>query len=114
MRRWWLILLVGLIPGQAFAGAWPRERGATFLSFSSLLTTPADDIGADLESTPSIYLEQGMRRDLTFGLDARMNFRGDYSALVFVRRPIAQQQERHRFAVLLGVGADLSGSDVDL
>ena len=113
MRRLCLIFLVLLIPQSVIAGAWPREQGAVFLSFSTLLTTPKGDVGADLESTPSIYLERGMRRDLTFGLDARMNFQGDYSALVFLRRPIGIKKQGHRLALLVGLGADLNGSDLD-
>lgn len=114
MNRFCCALLMIMLPCQVLAGAWPRERGSTFLSFSTLVTTPSDAIGDDLSSTPSIYVERGGRRDLTFGLDAQMSFDGDYSAFVFVRKPVAQRFDTHRFAVLAGAGVSTSANDSEL
>lgn len=88
----------------ASAGPWPREAGATFLSFSTLVTSPSDSIGDDVQTFTSIYYERGMQRQLTFGLDAGFNDEWDYSVLAFVKAPIMQSADPHKFAVRFGLG----------
>ena len=107
-------LLVFVLPFQVWAGAWPREQGSTFLSFNTVVTSPLDDFGNDLAGSSAVYLERGMRNDLTFGIDALMTSGNDYSAIAFLRRPVARSLDRHRIAVLAGAGVKVSGDDSDL
>ena len=106
-------VLLFLFPVQALAGAWSREPGSTFLSFSTTITSPVDNFGDDLAGTSSIYAERGMRRDLTFGIDAQMIDINSYSALVFIRRPVARALDPHRFAILAGAGVAVSGNETE-
>lgn len=54
----------------AFAGAWPREEGATFVAIQ--LRSGVDDL--DREPVGSAYLEYGLRRDLTVGAKVEYDF----------------------------------------
>ena len=97
----WLVLALWLVPGAASAGAWLREEGSTYLSFS--FEAPQEGNGWS-----ALYAERGVRPRLTLGLDAgRAAGRGDGQALVFARRPIGSTQGPSRRAVELGVGTRL-------
>ncbi len=109
MRILTAALLILLVPAWVQAGAWPRKVGETFLSFSTTLTSARDPLGHDLQSDSSIYVERGIRENLTFGLDGQIDLVGEYSLLAFLRRPIMQRAERNRFAVLGGAGVIIAG-----
>ena len=68
------VLAIALVlPAGAQAGAWPRPKGETFLSFGQELSTGATTlIGAvtDIRSWSSVYAEYGLTDRLTIGLDA--------------------------------------------
>jgi hypothetical protein len=108
------LALVALLAAtsQAQAGPWPRGEGETFLSFSGFVTTPMDQIGADTQGFASVYLERGMRHELTFGLDAGVAEGGAFSAFVFMKKPDLKQSETHRFALRLGAGASGEAGEI--
>lgn len=97
-----LTLVVPLVlAGPARAGAWLKEGGATFLSFS--FEAPQDGDG-----WASIYAERGVRPWLTLGLDAgRSAGRGEGEAILFARTTVGPQGETMRQAIELGFGARL-------
>lgn len=94
-------LVVIALAGGAQGGAWLRERGATFLSFS--FEAPQEG-----EGYASIYAERGIRPWLTFGVDGgRFAGRGEGEVIVFARTHVGPQGEARRQAVELGFGARL-------
>lgn len=107
-----LMWIRGLILGLALtlseiatAGPWPRGEGQTFLSFGSIVSVERAPFGGDLQTYDTLYLEHGLPRALTFGLDAGVNDMGEITAFAFLRAPILRQSETHLFAVRLGGGA---------
>lgn len=105
MRSWMTCIALMLFPALASAGPWAREKGATFLSLSYSMTTPMDAPGDDLQRFGALYLERGLGRRLTFGLDAGMDGGEDYSAILFLRRELATDAEHSKFAYQGGIGA---------
>ena len=96
-----LALALWVLPGGALSGAWLREEGSTYLSFS--FEAPQEGNGWS-----ALYLERGVRPRLTLGIDAgRAAGRGDGQALVFARRPLGATDGPSRRAVELGLGARL-------
>ena len=90
-----------LLSGPALAGAWLREGGDTFLSFSY-------EAPSDADGWASLYAERGLRPWLTLGLDAgRSAGRGEGEAILFARTTVGPQGEAMRQAVELGFGARL-------
>lgn len=111
MHVWLIGLVVLLCPGFAAAGAWPRDKGSIFLSFGYTASSPIAAPGDDLQGYSSVYLERGLNRDLTLGFDAGTKSNTDYSAIVFIRRPVGPGGGSNVFAVQAGVGvAALTGS----
>lgn len=102
MIRHALALLVALVlGGTAQGGAWLKERGDTFLSFS--FEAPQEG-----EGWASIYAERGVRPWLTFGVDAgRSAGRGEGQVIAFARTTVGPQGEARRQALELGLGARL-------
>ncbi|KMW59044.1 hypothetical protein AIOL_004025 [Candidatus Rhodobacter oscarellae] len=111
MRLYALITLIALAAGPAFSGAWPREQGQIFLSFGTTISAPRAQSLIQLDQTYSFYLERGMRKDLTFGLDGTANGIGAYTAIAFLRAPILRRFEHSKFAVQLGLGTTGPGAD---
>ena len=67
------LALALVLPAGALAGAWPRPKGETFLSFGQEFSTGATTLlGAvtDIRSWSSVYAEYGLTDRLTIGLDA--------------------------------------------
>lgn len=93
-------VILGCLAGSALAGAWPREKGRTFLSVS---TVPARTSSADWSG---VYAERGLTPRLTLGFDAGRGHAelGDWQALAFLRWDLAPEA-RLRRAVSLGLGA---------
>ena len=108
MRFLVLCLTVAAIPAQLCAGAWARDKGATFLSFGATFSAPYDAPGQDHRLYNQLYIEHGLGRDITLGFDAGMDMHSDYSAVVFLRRPI-DLGSRSKFAVQAGLGSASSG-----
>jgi hypothetical protein len=109
MRAILLALALALPAAEAVAGAWPRPKGETFLSFGQQVSTGARTLIAatqDIRSWSSVYAEYGLTDRLTIGLDAGTGNGGDDrvgAALVFARLPVWSPAE-HRVAVDFGLG----------
>ncbi|MCG6903595.1 MAG: hypothetical protein LJE68_13025 [Rhodobacter sp.] len=111
MRVLLTVLILVACPVQLWAGAWPRDKGATFLSFTHTLSAPMDAPVQNLSGYSTAYLERGLGRNLTLGFDGGMAAGGDYAAIVFLRRSLGSGQGRNAFALQGGLGlATSSGS----
>ncbi|MEI4471557.1 hypothetical protein [Frigidibacter sp. MR17.24] len=94
-----------LVPaGPAAAGPWPRDRGATFLSFGQ-------ESGRSGDWT-SLYGEYGLTGTLTLGVDGGVTDAGDGIAIVFLQSAFGAPDARHRFTASLGIGASRSDDRV--
>lgn len=106
-------LLLMLLPTLAWAGAWPREVGRVFLSASATARSDRASIGAagfPQEIFAAFYLEYGLTPNITVGLDASHDDKGDFTALAFMRRPIGRGENGHVFALKAGAGTTRTGS----
>jgi len=101
------------LAGRLTAGPWPREEGKSFLSVSTSFSWPQDALGHDQWRYSSVYYEYGLRRRLTFGLDAGSNADGNYAAFVFLRTPILESAKPHLFSLRAGLGATGGGAGHD-
>ncbi|MEI4484561.1 hypothetical protein V8J36_00020 [Frigidibacter sp. MR17.14] len=89
-----------LAADPAAAGPWPRDKGATFLSFGQERSSLGD--------WTSLYAEYGLTEGLTLGLDAGRSDSGDGIAILFLQSALGPQTGRHRFTASLGIGASRS------
>jgi len=107
------LIAITVSASAAWAGAWPREVGRTFLSFGSSFDVAYDDPGGTRDQFHTLYVEHGLRPKLTLGLDAGISDQGHYSLVVFLRHPMMEKSENHRFAFQGGFGLreDAAGSD---
>jgi hypothetical protein len=103
-------LLLLAAASQVEAGAWPREPGAVFLSFSSTLSTGAETLLApltDIRSASQVFAEYGLSETWTLGLDA-LRATGDdatlTAGLVSLRRPVWRGDGGGIAAAELGLG----------
>jgi hypothetical protein len=116
MRLLLALLCLLLAPRDAAAGAWPREKGATFLSVSHTVSTGLATLlvpTEDLRGYTSFYAEHGLTATWTVGLDAGSGSGTDTSpraALVFARRPLGHG-EVNRFAAEFGLGYQHDATD---
>lgn len=87
----------------AEAGAWTREKGEVFLSFSV-------DIDAEDDAEPffGVYGEYGLGRGRTLGLDLHDDGAGDGKAFVFLRWPLGPRERGLKLAYELGIGVNKS------
>ncbi len=100
MRLCFIILL--LLPNFGHAGAWVREKGETFLSYS--YEQFEDSTGR--ESFTSGYMEYGLTDRLTVGIDdGRSQRSGANTTIAFARIPLTPQNSRNKFTLELGAGA---------
>lgn len=95
--------------GAATAGAWPRDRGQSFVSLSHQSTFAGPDFG----DFASLYYEYGLRNALTFGLDVgRNSAEGQLTAIAFLRYPLISGG-RDVLAAEIGLGwTDRAGGGV--
>ena len=111
------VVLSLALPAEAAAGAWPRPKGETFLSFGQQLSTGATTLlaaTADIRSWSALYAEYGLTERLTVGLDAGLGQGRDervQAVLAFARLPVWSPGD-HRVAVDLGLGT-LAATDED-
>lgn len=96
-----LILLL-LMPVPCLAGAWLREAGETYLSYSLTLEDPGDSGRAVGYS--AIYLEHGLRADLTIGLDAGTDELGETKLIAFGVFPLTPPGSATRISAEMGLG----------
>jgi len=113
LGRYIISLALVLVSSPLFGGPWPREQGKTFVSLSSLITSPYAVDGEDLRGYHALYIEHGLARQLTFGIDAGMDETWNYGAIGFLRMPVFENDGPHRFALQLGVGANSDGAEFE-
>ncbi len=94
-----LALIFSLLPAVAQAGAWLREPGHGFFSATTYLLEP----GSGGQHYAGVYLEYGLNKRLTFGLDLGRGVSGNTKSIAFLRWPLAGTG-RHRVALDLGIG----------
>jgi hypothetical protein len=97
----------------ASAGAWPRDEGRTFLSFSNI---PAVDGDGDLSSWGGLYAERGLTPRLTLGIDGDRPSGGvNWTAWAFLRWDLAPGAvNRQALSVGIGRRGTDDGSDLVL
>lgn len=99
MPRFLIMLL--LLATQAGAGAWPREKGDLFLSFSNTFQTGSNGGASDWMS---LYAEYGLAERATIGLD----FGGDgvrsTKTVGFLIMPVSRPDAVWKRSVELGFG----------
>ncbi len=93
------ILILMFFATAASAGPWPREEGKGFLSISADLD--AED-GKD--NFLSFYLEYGLSRDRTFGIDRRESGDEIAKTIAFLRYPVGATDRRLKLAYEIGLG----------
>jgi hypothetical protein len=96
------VLLLPFCCSCAVAGPWLREEGTGFAATSSSLTY-------FLDTNQSLYLEYGLRADLTLAADIQRN-RDAYGlgggvGTFLLRLPFVTASETHLWAYELGIGA---------
>ena len=99
-----LLLAILCVPLPACAGAWMREVGTTFLSFS----TTIDELG---DMGGSFYLTHGVRPKLTLGakidVDILSQRGGGDTGYVFARKPLLTGGRSFELAYEVGIGSTL-------
>ncbi len=101
-RMFRLTLMAVLFASQAFAGAWPREKGSVFAMTSYQVSAP--DLSGPVSSYYSGYFEYGLGSRLTLGADTGHSVSGESKVVLFLRRPLAQTDGGHVFAAEIGLG----------
>lgn len=99
-----IVLLISMVlPEPVQAGAWLREKGTLFLSWSSNISTRSQDLYA---TGTSLYVEYGLTPRLTVGLDGYLGAKGSASeAYLYMRFPLGKQDRPARMALTFGLGA---------
>lgn len=96
----WLVAQMAAAPAQA--GAWPREKGTGFLTGSTRIA--GTSLNGPVAVYSASYLEYGLARDLTIGLDLGHGVSGRSKAIVFLRYPLKIAGPQHKLAIELGIG----------
>ncbi|MCP1167188.1 hypothetical protein [Limimaricola litoreus] len=102
-----LSLILCICSGAAFAGAWPREEGTTFLSLGGNVAL-FDGATRPVHYDPTIYLEYGVTPRLTFGIDGYAADAGTAGSLfAWIRLPWRPERGGDVWAVSTGLGMTL-------
>jgi len=109
-----LMIALCALPFQADAGAWPRERGKTFVSSSASARWP-DQRPLELPDIyGSVYVEHGLGARITLGLDVGSSdaTRKDrLKTVAFLRYTLTPSSSQHQVAFDIGGGTH-RGADV--
>ncbi len=109
-------LILAALAGPACAGAWPREKGSTFVSLSHAVSTGTQTLLTPfmtISNYTGLYAEYGLTEKLTLGLDAGLGGNPAdaeteayevRATAVFLRYPVWSDDSGHRTAVQLGFG----------
>lgn len=97
-----VLALLMLIAAQAEAGAWPREKGKTFLSFSIEAEQP--DAYGRVKTYSTLYVEHGLSKRLTLGLDAGGDRNRMSKAILFLRVPLLNPSRKTNLSAEIGAG----------
>ena len=102
MFRLLTLLVLLSLPSVAQSGAWLREKGTVFLSWSNAISTlPASLYATDA----SLYAEYGLTSRLTVGFDGYLGVSGTASeAYLFMRMPVGNKRRPAQTALTFGVG----------
>ncbi|MCE0506940.1 MULTISPECIES: hypothetical protein [unclassified Roseivivax] len=108
LRRAGLALLACLPAALAEAGAWPREKGALFVSTTSYLSW-SQDLTTWTSYYPSarydtLFIEYGLTERWTVGLDLGRSVSGATKTVAFATRPFARPVLGLQVAPTLGIG----------
>lgn len=87
-----------LLAAASHAGPWPREEGRSFVSLSG----ERDDAG---NSYAGIYMEHGLARRRTLGLEASRTTVGETSAMLWYQKSLDRGEGPNRLSYSMGVGA---------
>ncbi|MBE0453337.1 hypothetical protein [Roseovarius autotrophicus] len=96
------LLLLPWFAAMVEAGAWPREKGQVFLSFSSQFEE-RDKTGINRQSF-SFYAEYGATERLTLGLDINGDALRMSKAIAFLRWSVGHTGRPLKLALELGAG----------
>lgn len=104
------IILMMVWPSICTAGAWPREEGRVFLSFSTTsraqVIPHATQIDALAHSSEyNLYLEYGLSQRVTLGFDAMMTENASFGrAFLFGRLALGSLETPNRYAATFAIG----------
>lgn len=101
-RLWLALVLLPWCAAMAQAGAWPREKGQVFLSFSSQFEE-RDENGINRQSY-GFYAEYGATGRLTLGLDVNGDVLRMSKVIAFLRWPVGRADRPLKFAIEIGAG----------
>lgn len=100
------VLLHVVLASSAQAGAWLRDKGTGFASTSGTLRQYQ---GLMTQET-GVFIEYGLAKRLTVGLDYNQGSTAAGHALFFARVPLGKPRERYRFSAELGLGMHFVGN----
>lgn len=101
-------MLAGLSASVAQAGAWPRDKGSLFATATIRLAWP-QDITTWTSIDPAqvyrtIYLEYGLTRKVTLGLDLGRAVSGAGKTVAFVQYPLRDRNTGPAISGQIGIG----------
>jgi len=103
MFRLLTLLVLLALPTTAQSGAWLREKGTLFLSWSNSISTLPTSLYA---TDTSLYAEYGLTPRLTVGFDGFLGASGKPSeAYLFLRMPVGKKDRPAQTALTFGLGA---------
>ena len=85
MRTIWIIIVLA-VACSAEAGPWLRPDGEGFMSADSIGSIGRDQ--GDLQLYSGVFVEYGVREDLTLGLTGGLNQNQDGDVTLYFRKPI--------------------------
>ena len=99
------VLLLIAAATSATAGAWLRAKGTGFASTTSTVRQFSDQIWQET----SVYIEYGLGKRLTMGVDYNQGSTTSGHALLFARIPLGKPNHKYRFSAELGLGMHYLG-----
>ncbi|WP_157057470.1 hypothetical protein [Loktanella sp. 3ANDIMAR09] len=106
----WVSCLMGL-QSAAHAGPWPREEGHTFIAAGGNFLL-SDGAELPVHYDPTLYVEYGLRPDLTVGLDFYSADKGRiYSAFSFAAIPANSPDADLKSMLSFGIGYRRNADD---
>lgn len=97
-----VLFLALFLPGPCLAGAWPREAGATYLSYTLTLEDPRDSGRA--VGHGALFLEYGLTERLTLGIDAGTDDFGKTRLVAFAVLPLSPASGATKVSAEIGLG----------
>jgi hypothetical protein len=102
-----LMLVLGLAPICVDAGAWPREKGKTFLALSASVIWPKQRAIELPDIYGSAYVEHGLGARFTLGLDVGSpdaTRQDRLKTIAFLRYTVTPSSTKHQLAFDIGGG----------